>query len=92
MLLKLGLIQLWVILIHLYNFVNFVLVTLKSLKKLWCVSFFHNCLVSELLSYLVDALHIGVYDLAVLIAVAVLNIVTPLNQMEFHVELDDMHW
>ena len=68
------------------------MVTLESLKKLWRISFFHYCLVSELLPDLVNTLHVGIDNLTVLVAVAVLNIVTPLNQMEFQVELNDVHW
>jgi hypothetical protein len=64
----------------------------EPLKELWGISFFHDCLISELLPDLINALHVCVDNLTVLIAVAVLNIVTPLNQMEFQVELDDVQW
>lgn len=51
----------------------------------------HDGFVSELGPYLLDALHVGVDDLAALVAIAVGYVVTPLYQVKLQEKFEDVN-
>lgn len=90
--LELVLVEMWLIDVLLKHPLYLLLVILDTLKELWGIGLLHDSLITELSLDVFDSLHVGVDNLAVLVAVTVGNIVTPLYQMKLQVKFNDVKW
>jgi hypothetical protein len=73
------------------DFVDFLRV-IVPLEKHRCLALFHHLFVAKFRPYLLDALNFGVYDFTLLLAIAVLEPITPLGQVELEVKWQQVIW
>ena len=84
-----------IIFISVLNFIDFILIDseiLEELRSNTTLSLLHDVLVAELQLDLVEALHIGVSDLTVLITVTFLHLFGPFYTIELKEKVQNEEW